>query len=151
MGQSVKSKLDHGQKRSMKIGRGVRQGYSLSPTLFNLYSEYLTQETFQVFRDFKIGRQLNRNVKYADDLVLLKKDEVLLQGMPEIGAAISIKRSAVNRSECENVYKKKGQDPQPRNLSNSTISSLRHGQKDQCRGVKVRLTEYFVWALNLFK
>jgi len=47
--------------------------------------------------------------------------------------------------------KKKGQDPQPRNLSKSTISSLRHGQKDQCRGVKVKLTKTFVWALNISK
>jgi hypothetical protein len=74
MDQSVKPKLDQGQKRSMKIGRGVKQGCCLSPILFNLYSEYLTKEPFEVFRGFKIGRQVNRNVKYADDIVLLAEE-----------------------------------------------------------------------------
>jgi hypothetical protein len=40
-------------------------------------------ETFEVFEGFKIGRQVNRNVKYADDLVGLSKNGALLQGMTE--------------------------------------------------------------------
>jgi hypothetical protein len=33
------------------------------------------------FRDFKIGGQVIHNVKYAYDLVLLAKEEAVLQGM----------------------------------------------------------------------
>jgi hypothetical protein len=33
-----------------------------------------------MFGEFKIGGQVNCTVKYADDLVLLVKDEVQLQG-----------------------------------------------------------------------
>jgi hypothetical protein len=40
MEQSVKIRLDQGETRSVKIGRGVRQVCCLSPILFNLYSEY---------------------------------------------------------------------------------------------------------------
>ena len=65
----------------MKIGRGVRQGCRLSPTLFNLYSEYLTKEALEGFGDFKIGEQVIHAVKYADDLVLLAKEEKMLQDM----------------------------------------------------------------------
>jgi hypothetical protein len=39
MGQSVKVRLDQGDTRSVKAGKGVRQGYCLSPILFNLCSE----------------------------------------------------------------------------------------------------------------
>jgi hypothetical protein len=39
MAQSVKVRLNRGETRSVKIGRGVRQGCCLSPGLFNLYSE----------------------------------------------------------------------------------------------------------------
>jgi hypothetical protein len=36
---------------------------------------------FEGFGDFKIGGQVIRTVKYADDLVLLARDENVLQGM----------------------------------------------------------------------
>jgi hypothetical protein len=51
--------------------------------LFNLYSEYLTKEALEGFGDFKIAGQVIRTVKYADDLVLLAREETVLQGMTE--------------------------------------------------------------------
>ena len=42
---SVKVRLDQGETKIVKIGRGVRQRCSLSPTVFNLYSEYFTNES----------------------------------------------------------------------------------------------------------
>jgi hypothetical protein len=82
--------LDRGETRSVKIGRGVRQGYCLSPILFNLYSECLIKEALEGFGDFKIGGKIIHNVKYADDLVLLAKEEKMLQDM--IGKLIEIGR-----------------------------------------------------------
>jgi hypothetical protein len=53
MEQSVKTRLDQGETRSVKIGRGVRQGCYLLPIVFNLYSKYLTKEALEGFGDFK--------------------------------------------------------------------------------------------------
>jgi len=47
----------------------------LSPILFNLYNECLAKEALEGFGDFKIGGQIIHTVKYADDLVLLAKEE----------------------------------------------------------------------------
>jgi hypothetical protein len=58
MAQSVKVRVNQGETSSVKIGRGVRQGCRLSPVLFNLYSECLTKEALEVFRDLKIGGQI---------------------------------------------------------------------------------------------
>jgi hypothetical protein len=80
MEESVKVRLDQGEMRSSKIGRKVRQGCCLSLILFNVYSEYLTKETLEEFGDFKIGQVLCI-VKYVDDLVLLAREEMVLQGM----------------------------------------------------------------------
>jgi hypothetical protein len=80
MEQSVKIRLDQGEMRSVKIGRGVRQGCCWSPILFNLYSEYLTKEALEGFGDFKIA-QVIRTVKYEDYLVLLAEEATVLQGM----------------------------------------------------------------------
>ena len=65
----------------MQIGRGVRQGCSLSPILFNLYSECITKEALDGLGDFNIGGQIIETVKYADDLVLMAKEGRVLQGM----------------------------------------------------------------------
>jgi hypothetical protein len=59
----------------------LRQGCCLLPILFNLYSKYLTKEALEGSEDFKIGGQVIHTVKYADDLVLLAKEEMMLQGM----------------------------------------------------------------------
>jgi hypothetical protein len=52
------------------------------PILFNV-GEYLGKEMLEVFRDFKIGGQVMViwTVNCADDLVLLAKEGMVLQGM----------------------------------------------------------------------
>jgi hypothetical protein len=90
MDQSAKLKLDQADTRSMKTGRGVRQGYCLSPILWNLCSEYLAKEALEGFGGFEMGGLVIRIVKYADDLVLLAKKEGMLQGV--IGRLIEIVR-----------------------------------------------------------
>jgi hypothetical protein len=81
MAQGVKVRLNREETSSVKTGGGVRQGCCLSPILFNLYSERLTKEALEGFGDFKIGGQIINTVKYADDLVLLAKEEMVLQDM----------------------------------------------------------------------
>ena len=83
MAQSVKVRLNRGETRSVKVGRGVRQGCCLSSILFNLYSKCLAKEALEGFGDFKIGGQIIHTVKYADDLVLLAKEEKVLQDMTD--------------------------------------------------------------------
>ena len=81
MEHKVKVRLDRRETRSVQIGRGVRKGCCLSPILFNLYSECLTKEALDGLGDFNTGGQIIQTVKYADDLVLMAKEETVLQGM----------------------------------------------------------------------
>ena len=53
----------------------------MSPTVFNLYSEYLAKKALDGLGDFNIGGKIIQTVKYADDLVLMAKEETVLQGM----------------------------------------------------------------------
>jgi hypothetical protein len=70
-----------------------------------LYSECLTKEALEGFGDFKIGGQIIYTEKYADDLVLLVKEEKVLQDMidkvTEIGGwygkEMNVKKTKVMR------------------------------------------------------
>ena len=56
-----------------KIGKGVSQGYILSPCLFNLYAEYIMRNALLVKAQAGIkisGRNIN-NISYADDTTLM--------------------------------------------------------------------------------
>ena len=67
--------LDMGQQTASKSGKGVRQGCILSPCLFNLYAEYITQNAGldEAQAGIKIsGRNIN-NLRYADDITLGRK------------------------------------------------------------------------------
>jgi hypothetical protein len=73
--------------------------------VFNLCSEYITKEALEGFGDFKIGGQVIRTVKYADDLVLLVREENVLQGMVDrlieigrcYGMEMNVEKSKVMR------------------------------------------------------
>ena len=80
IGRKTRATCPKGEIRSAKIGRGARQGWCLSPILFDWYSECLSEEALEGFGDFRIG-QVIHTVKYADDLVLLAEEETVLQGM----------------------------------------------------------------------
>ena len=58
-----------------KTGKGVRQGYMLSPCLFNLYAEYIMRNAVldEAQAGIKISRRNINNLRYADDTTLMAK------------------------------------------------------------------------------
>jgi hypothetical protein len=65
--------MDQKETRSVKFERKVTSECCLSPFLSNFYGEYLTKEALEGFGGFKI--EVIRTIKYADDLVLLAKED----------------------------------------------------------------------------
>ena len=66
-----------------KIGKGVHQGYILSPCLFKFYAEYIMQNTRldEAQAGIKIaGRNIN-NLRYADDTTLMVESEEELKSL----------------------------------------------------------------------
>ena len=66
-----------------KIRKGVHQSCILSPTLFNLYAEYIMQNAVldEAQAGIKIaGRNIN-NLRYADDTTLMAESEEELKSL----------------------------------------------------------------------
>ena len=79
-GQEVTLRTGHENIDWLKIGKGVHQSCILSLCLFNLYAEFIMQNTglHEVKVGIKIpGRNIN-NLRYTDDttLMLEKKEEL---------------------------------------------------------------------------
>ena len=60
-----------------QIGIGIRQGYILSPCLFNLYAEYIMRNTrlIEAQTGIKISRRNINNLIYSDDIALMAESE----------------------------------------------------------------------------
>ena len=68
----------------LKIGKGVCQGYILSPCLFNLYAEYImwNARLDEAQAGIKIARRNINNLRYADDITLMAESEESLKNKP---------------------------------------------------------------------
>ena len=76
----MKRKLQgHGTTDWFQIGKGVCQGCILSPSLFNLYKEYITRNAGldEAQAGIKVARRNINNLRYADDTTLMGESEEL--------------------------------------------------------------------------
>ena len=76
-GQEVTVRTEHETTDWFKTGKGVCQGYILSPCLFNLYAEYIMQNDRldEVQAGIKIDRRNISNFRYADDTILMAESK----------------------------------------------------------------------------
>ena len=68
----AKVRTGHGTTDWFQIAKGVRQGCILSPSLFNLYAEYIMRNTGlgEAQAGIKIAGRNTSNLRYADDTTL---------------------------------------------------------------------------------
>ena len=103
-GQEATFKPIHGTTEWFQIGKGVHQGCILSPCLFNLYAEYIIQNTEldEAQAGIKIARRNISNLRYADDTTLMTESEEELKSL-----LIKVKEKSENAGLKLNIQKKK--------------------------------------------
>ena len=82
-GQETTVRTGHRTTDWFQIGKGVRQGYILSPCLFKFYAEYIMRNDGleEAQAGIKIaGRNIN-NLRYADDTTLMAESEEELKSL----------------------------------------------------------------------
>ena len=107
-GQEATIRTGHGTTDWFQTGKGVHEGCILSPSLFNLYAEYIMRnaglEEAQV--GIKIaGRHIN-NLRYTDDTTLMAESEEELNSLlmkvkeksEKLGLKINIQKTKIMAS-----------------------------------------------------
>ena len=91
-----------------QIGKGLCQGYILSPCLFNLYEEYIMSNAGldEAQAETKIARRNINNLRYADDTTLMEKSEEELKSLlmkvkeesDKVGLKLNIQKNKIMAS-----------------------------------------------------
>ena len=104
MGQEITVRTLYGTTDWFKIGKGVRQGYLLSPCLFNLYAEHIIRNARldELQAKIKIGGRNINNLRYMDDTILMAESEEELKSF-----LMRVKEESERRSLKLNVKKSK--------------------------------------------
>ena len=107
-GQEATIRIGRGTTDWFQIGKGVHQGYILSPCLCNLYAEYIMRNVGLDETQARIkiaGRHIN-NLRYADDTTLMAESEELkslLRKVKEesekVGLKLNIQKTKIMASD----------------------------------------------------
>src|SRR5574339_397197 len=78
-GQGATVRTGHGTTDWFQNGKGVHQGYILSPCLFNLYAEYIMRNARldEAQAGIKISKRSINNLRYKDDTTLMTESKEL--------------------------------------------------------------------------
>ena len=78
-GQEATVRTRHGTTNWFQLGKGVCEGYILSPCLFNLYAEYIMRNAGldEAQAGIKITRRNINNFRYADNTTLMAESKEL--------------------------------------------------------------------------
>ena len=76
-GQEATVRTGHGTTDWFQIGKGICQGYILSPCLFDFHAEYIMRNAGleEAQAGIKLARRNINNLRYADDTILMAESE----------------------------------------------------------------------------
>ena len=108
-GQEATVRTGYGTTDWFQIGRGVHQGYILSPCLFNLYAEYIMRNAGldEAQAGIKIAKRNINNLRYADDTTLMAESEKELKSLlmkvkeesEKVGLKLNIQKTKIMASD----------------------------------------------------
>ena len=107
-GEEATLRTGHETTNWFQIGKGVRQGFILSPCLFNFYAEYIMRNAGLEETQAGIktaGRTIN-NLRYADDTTLMAESEEELKSLlmkvkvesEKVGLKVNIQKTKIMAS-----------------------------------------------------
>ena len=112
-------RTEHGTMDWFQTRKGIRQGCTLSPCLFNLYTEYIMRNAGldESQAGIKISGRKMSNFRYADDTVLMAESEEELKSLlmkvkeesEKVGLKLNIQKTKIMASSTITSWQIDGQ------------------------------------------
>ena len=135
-GQEATARTGHGTTDWFQIGKGVHQGYILSPCLFNLNAEYIMQNAGldEAQAGIKIARRNINNLRYANDTTLMAESEEELKSLlmkvkeesEKVGLKLNIQKTKIMSSSPITSWQIDGETME-------TVTDYFFGLQNHCR------------------
>ena len=107
-GQEATVRPGHGTTDWFQIGKGICQGWILSPCFFSFYAEYIMRKAGleEAQAGIKIARRNVNNLRYADDTTLMAESEEELKSLlmkvkeesEKVGLKLNIQKTKIMAS-----------------------------------------------------
>ena len=115
----------------MKIKKGLKQGDPLSPILFNLALQKVIQSIKMAPSGIKIGKEQLKVLAYADDIVLIGKNEI------EIGQLF------VEMEKCQKVQTEVSQEK----TKYMIVEKKNSFKKNKIGHLKTKISNFKEWKI----
>uniref|UniRef100_A0AC11DF74 Uncharacterized protein n=2 Tax=Ovis aries TaxID=9940 RepID=A0AC11DF74_SHEEP len=135
-GQEATVRTEHGTKNWFQIGKGVRQGCLLSPCLFNLCAEYIMRNAGleEAQAGIKIAERNIKNLRYADDTILMAESEEELKSLlmkvkeesEKVGLKLNMQQTKIMASSPNTSWQRDGEAVE-------TVADYFWGLQNHCR------------------
>ena len=118
LGQGATVRTQHGTTDWFHTGKGVCQGCTLAPCLFNLYAEYIMKNSSldESQAGIKIVRRNTNNLRYADDTTLMGEIEEEIksllkvkEGTEKAGLKLNIQKTKIMASSPITLWQTDGE------------------------------------------
>jgi len=113
-GQEATVRTEYGETEWFPIGKGVRQGCIVSPSLFNIYAEGIMRGAGleEIEDGVRIGGRIINNLRYADDVTLMGRSEESLRKIlsrvktagEEVGLHLNLQKTKVLSTAAINTF-----------------------------------------------
>ena len=135
-GQEATVRTGHGTTDWFQIGKGVHQGYILSPCLFNFYAEYIMRNAGleETHAGIKIARRNISDLRCADDTTLMAESEEELKSLlmkvkeesEKVGLKLNIQKTKIMASGPITSWEIDGE-------TEKTVAAYFFGLQNHCR------------------
>ena len=135
-GQEAAVRTRHETTDWFQTGKGVHQGYILSPCFFNFYAEYIMRNAGldEVQAGIKIAGKNSNNLRYADDTTLRAESEEELKSLlmkvkeesEKVGLKLNIQKTKIVASGPITLWQIDGETME-------TVRDFLFGLQNHCR------------------